>query len=357
MSVYSITVINTAPGCNDEVEQSLTVNSCSAYEIKLVPGSQALGPFNVFVDSTIYFSATTRATMISGVTVTLDCPNPTPSITPSHTPTPSITATNTPTPTITPTNTATITVTPSQTPTVSLTKSPTPTPTITSTVTQTNTSTPTNTPTLSLTPSVTTTNTRTPTPTPTETKPPLAAYLFIEPTSGSTNIGTWQVGQGVYFYGFTNASQPSLAQLYFEADMSSYVSFPGWSSGQFPQVLSANVPQVSGGVDSFGQPIVQYNFVTTQVPSSVCSGEAWYTWLIPTSLTNNGSQNQIRLSLAGPGDGVPVNMNSTIYQNTFTYAGGVIPAATYKVYTTYPDPTFQQTNPGNIYFRGNSVVP
>ena len=357
MSVYSITVINTAPGCNDEVEQSLTVNSCSAYEIKLVPGSQALGPFNVFVDSTIYFSATTRATMISGVTVTLDCPNPTPSITPSHTPTPSITPSNTPTPSITATKTPTPTITPTNTATVTVTSSRTPTPTITPTVTRTPTSTPTNTPTLSLTPSATATNTPTPTQTPTPTRPALGAYLFIEPTSGSTAIGTWQVGQGVYFYGFTNASQPSLAQLYFEADMSSYVSFPGWSSGQFPQVIKASVPQVSGGVDSFGQPIVQYNFVTTQVSSSVCSGEAWYTWLIPTSLTNNGSQNQIRLSLAGPGDGVPVNMNSTIYQNTFTYAGGVIPAATYKVYTTYPDPTFQQTNPGNIYFRGNSVVP
>jgi hypothetical protein len=181
--------------------------------------------------------------------------------------------------------------------------------------------------------------------------------LFIEPTSGSTAIGTWQTNQGVYFYGFTNASQPSLAQLYFQSDMLSYVSFSGWSSGEFPQILNASVPQTSGGVDSFGQPIVQYNFVTTQVPSSVCSGEAWYTWLIPTSLTNNGSQNQIRLSLAGPGDGVPINMSSTIYQNTFTYTGGTIPAATYKVYTTYPDPTFQQTNPGNIYFRGNSVVP
>jgi hypothetical protein len=378
MSVYSITVINTAPGCDDEVEQNLTVNSCSAYTIKLVPGSQALGPFDVFVDNVIYFSAVTRTTILTGVTVTLDCHPPTPSVTPSHTPTPSITATNTPTPTITatntstptstPTNTATATITPSQTPTVSMTASITPSPTITPTVTPTNSLTPSNTPTLSLTPSVTATNTVTPTttpnttptttPTPSPTQPALGAYLFIEPTSGATEIGTWQLSQGVNFFGFTNSSQPSsLSQAYFEAEMVSYLSFPGWSSGQFPQVINATVPQTTGGVDSFGQPIVQYNFVTTEVPSSVCSGEAWYTWLIPTSLTNNGSQNQIRLSLSGPGDGFPVTMNSTIYQYSFTYTGGVIPAGTYKVYTTFPDPTFQQTNPGNIYFRGNSIVP
>jgi len=282
---------------------------------------------------------------------------PTPSITPSNTPTPSITASITPTPTITATNTQTPTTTPTNTPTQTTTQTNTPTPSIT----------PSNTPTVSLTASVTPTNTKTPTPTPSitptltltpsQTTPALGAYLFIEPTSGATAIGTWQTNQGVYFYGFTNASQPSLAQQYFEADMEAYVSFTGWSSGQFPTVVRATVPQSSGGVDSFGQPIVEYNFVTTQVTDSICSGEAWYTWLIPTSLTNNGVQNQIAISLAGPGDGVAVNMNSTIYQNTFTYTGGTIPAATYKVYTTYPDPTFQQTNTGNIYFRGNSVVP
>ena len=183
----------------------------------------------------------------------------------------------------------------------------------------------------------------------------MGAYLFIEPTSGSTAIGQWQTSQGVYFFGFTNASQPSLAQQYFQADMEAYVSFTGWTSGTFPTILNAQVPQVSGGLDSFGQSKVAYNFVTTQVTPSICSGEAWYTWLIPTSLTDNKVQNQIALSTAGPGDGFAVNMNSTIYQNTFTCTGGTIPAATYKVYTTYPDPTFQLTNSGNIYFRGNSV--
>lgn len=293
-------------------------------------------------------------------------PTPTPSVTASNTPTPSITPTHTATPSVTPTNTPTVSLTSSVTPTPTLTPTQTKTPTMTPTNTSTPTRTPTNTPTISVTPSVTATNTATPTRTPTltptltltpsPTPPALGAYLFIEPTSGSTAIGTWQTSQGVYFFGFTNASQPSLAQQYFQADMEAYVSFTGWSSSVFPTVIRAEVPQVSGGVDSFGQPIDAYNFVTTLTTSSICSGEAWYTWLIPTSLTNNQVQNQITLSIAGPGDGVAVNTNSTIYQNTFVYTGGTIPAATYKVYTTYPDPTFQLTNAGNIYFKGNSVV-
>jgi hypothetical protein len=197
----------------------------------------------------------------------------------------------------------------------------------------------------------------TPTNTPSATQLPLGAYLFIEPTSGASAIGQWQQSQGVYFYGFTNMSQPSQAYQYFQDDIDAYVSFSGWSSGVFPTVIRASVPQTSGGNDSYGQPIYAYNFVTTQVNSSVCPTEAWYTWFIPTSLTNNGVQSQITLSLAGPGDGFAVTMNSTIYSNTYVSTGGTLPAATYKVYTTFPDSQFQITNVSNIYFRGNTVVP
>jgi hypothetical protein len=294
----------------------------------------------------------------------------TPSVTPTNTQTPSVTPTNTQTPSITPTNTQTPSITPTNTPTTSITASETPTPTVTPTTTQTPSVTPSQTPTISLTPTntITPTNTPTvtpsttppnptPTPTPTQTQLPLGAYLFIEPTSGATAIGQWQTSQGVYFYGFTNMSQPSSAFQYFQDDIEAYVSFSGWSSGTFPTIIRATVPQTSGGDDSFGQPIYAYNFVTTQVNSSVCSGEAWYTWFIPTSLTNNGVQNQIGLSLAGPGDTVAITMNSTIYANTYTSTGGTLPPATYRVYTTFPDPEFQITNIGNIYFRGNTVVP
>ena len=94
-----------------------------------------------------------------------------------------------PTPTNTPTNTSTPNApTPTNTPTMTLTPTPTNTPTNTSTPnaptpTQTNTSTSTQTP----------TPTKTPTPTPT---PVYFAYLFIEPVSGSTNIGEWMYNSG-----------------------------------------------------------------------------------------------------------------------------------------------------------------
>ena len=73
------------------------------------------------------------------------------------------------------------------------------------------------TPTLSLGSSPTPTPTTTNTPTPTPTTSPFVeqfAYLFIEPITGSTNIGEWMYNNGSNFFGFTNYSHPSPLQVY-----------------------------------------------------------------------------------------------------------------------------------------------
>jgi hypothetical protein len=173
--------------------------------------------------------------------------------------------------------------------------------------------------------------------------------------SGATNLGNYMTNEGVYFFGFSNGIAPSNAQLYFQADMETYVSYSGWSSGEFPAIISAEVPQTSGGVDSEGFTKVAFNFVTTKVLSSVYSGQAWYTWFIPVSLTNNNFQTQIALD-DGYGSTV-VNTNSSIYDTTYVSTGGTLPAGTYRVYTTFPDSQFQITNVGSIYFRGETVAP
>ena len=71
MSTYSILVTNNAPGCATEIEQQLTVTGCTSYIVRLASNSNALGPFNVYVDSVIYYSAQTRTEMFNGVVVTL----------------------------------------------------------------------------------------------------------------------------------------------------------------------------------------------------------------------------------------------------------------------------------------------
>lgn len=126
MTTYSILVTNIAPGCNNQIEQQVSVTECTTYIIRLTANSNALGPFNVYVDNDIYFSAVTRNDMLDGVVVNIQCATPTPTQTPTNTPTPSITPTNTVTPSITPTNT----LTPTNTPTPTHTPTPSSTPTI-----------------------------------------------------------------------------------------------------------------------------------------------------------------------------------------------------------------------------------
>ena len=71
MATYTITVTNNADGCNNEIEQQLTVTSCSTYIVRLTTNSNALGPFNVYLDSSIYYSAQTSTQMLNGVVITI----------------------------------------------------------------------------------------------------------------------------------------------------------------------------------------------------------------------------------------------------------------------------------------------
>lgn len=266
-----------------------------------------------------------------------DCPNcipPTPTPTPSNTVTPSITPTNTVTPSITPSLTATNTQTPTLTPSSTIYTSPFPT------------TTPTNSPTITQTPSPSAPTT-------------FRAYLFIEPYTGSTNIGQWMYDAGLNFFGFTNAFQPTQNQNTFNLELNRYVDFTGWTNGSFPAIVQQVIPQTSGGLDSFDNPIVAYNFLTTEVPSGSVQIDSWYTWIIPTALTNGLKQNIIEFNAYGnSSDMIPALMESTIYNYTFTYSGSTIPQTTYRVYTTYPDSLFELNNTyQSIYFRGNSLIP
>ena len=317
--IYDIIVVNTDPTCVNSVTQQYTATGCpQTVLVKIDVGSPALGPFDVYTGTTgttAIYSAQTRVQMIAGVAVVLVDPS-----FPCITPTPS------PTPTVTPS---------SQTPT------PTPTP--------------------SITPSETATPTPTVTPTITPSSTPLVetAYLFIEPQSGSTNIGQYMFNNGYNFYGFTNSSGPTTSNpTQFNNDMNGYVSFTGWTGGVFPTVRTQMVPQVNGGVDAYGNSIVAYNFTTHEVPINTVSNQAWYTWIIPTGATNNLIQYQIDVnSFGNPNSMTTLIMDSTIYTKTFNYTGSTIPTGVYRVYTTFADLSFYLDNGGNtIYFRGNSVI-
>jgi hypothetical protein len=391
MSTYLITVTNEAPGCGTEIEQQLTITGCTSYIVRLASNSNALGPFNVYVDNVLYYSAQTRTQMLNGVVITLECVTPTPSATPTltptptqtdpmtgATPTPTITTTNTGTPTPTPTLSQTPTGTPGETPTptttptltqtptttTTLTASPTTTPTLTQTPTTTTTltasptttpsQTPTNTPTLTqtptntitqtVTPSETPTNTPTLTQTPTPSNLPFSAYIFAEPqdfNDGVTledymtvqNSATWG---GFQFYGTPGSTD-------YSSNLDLYAHFSGWTSnsGNYltaPQSLAGPIRQASGaGTDSFGCPQNQYTFGTIEVTTSQVNVNIQYFYSIWVPLAGVGGTMTNMTVDIGSGaactsniinDGLPDSIAST---NVIVTSGAAIPAGAYRV--------------------------
>jgi len=342
MATHNITVTNNAVGCNNEIEQQLTVTGCSTYIVRLTTNSNALGPFNVYLDSSIYYSAQTRTQMLNGVVITIECGTPTPTPTPSITPTnvtQTPTPTNTPTPTETPTNTPTPSITPTITPTPGLSPSATPTNTPTPTETPTNTPTPTLTPTLSPTPTLTPTNT------PTPSSAAFSAYLFPEPQDSTSlnDLGTYMFNAGATsFFGWGNTGTP--AGPNYAADMAIYAQFSGWTGavGNFiTNVSSLNGPirQSSGsGVDSYGCAQNQYTFGSIQTDVSLVNPAIQYTYTVWIPLAGvGGSMNNMTVdvgfgsacSTSVINDGVPDATNAAV--NVVVPGGCAIPAGTYRI--------------------------
>lgn len=332
MSTYSILVTNNAPGCGTEIEQQVSVSGCTTYIVRLSQNSNALGPFNVYVDSVLYYSAQTRTDMFNGVVVSLGCTTPTP------TPTPTITPTNQ-TPTPTPTNTGTPTQTPTQTPT----GTGTPTPTPTNTETPTNTPTQTPTPTNTVTPGLSPTPTSTPTPTPSSGG--FMGYLFPEPQDSTSlnDLGQFMFDQGATaFFGWGNSGTPAGGS--YASDMAIYAKYSGWtgSVGNFitnVASLSGSIRQASGaGTDNYGCPQNQYTFGSIQVVPGQVNTSIQYTYTVWIPLAGvGGTFNNMTVdvgfgsacSTSVINDGVPDAGNAAV--DVVVSPGCAIPAGTYRI--------------------------
>ena len=334
MSLYSIIVVNTAPGCDTEIEQQFSVSACTSYIVKLTSNSNAIGPFNVYIDttgSTPIYSAQTRAEMIGGVVVSLECtPTPTPS---SATPTP----------------TPTVTATPTCTPT---TATPTPTPTVTAT------------------PGMTPTSTSTPTPTPTLTPTPSGAvylaYLFPEPLDATSqnDLGQYLFDSVASWFGFGNSGGVPNISTY-DTDMDLYVHYSGWtgSSGNFitpVTSMSSSIRQSSGtGVDSFGCTQSQYTFGTILLLPSMVDVNTQYNYTIWIPLVGvGGTMNNMTVDVGNSVCGSAIYDNAIpeptlASTNVVVSSGAAIPAGIYRVLWNF---TLPSTTPLNysLYFKGDT---
>ena len=350
MSIYSITVINTAPGCDNEIIQELSVTSCSSYIVRLIPNSTALGPFDVYVDNVIYYSGVTSSEMLLGVVIVLQCPTPTP----------------TPTITTTPTNTASPGLSPSATPT----NTATPTNSATPTVTPTNTATP------GLSPSSTPTNTATPTNTPTPTSPVLDVLIFMESSDDvlftgpdNTDLGSYMVNNGaINWFGYQMSGIPSFSNPSTSAQtMSDYILWMDWpgfvyGTANVPPVITQMVPQSGGGTDSFGNTIEAYKFLTTEVLENTTTGNVYYIVMGPLSKTNNQVYQTIGINYNDSPNALLNTFTENIVRNTnIIYSGVNWGNTTYRIYTQSAGNGFNVGISGvddnsNNFFRGGLLL-
>jgi hypothetical protein len=334
MTTYTITVTNNAVGCNNEIEQQISVSGCSTYIVRLTSNSNALGPFNVYLDSTIYYSAQTRTQMLNGAVVTIECGTPTP------TPTPSITPTNQ-TPTVTPTNTAT--------PGLS----------------------PTNTVTPTVTPTKTTTPTVTPTVTPTPSSAVFMAYIFAEPQDSPDDdtLLTYASANGaVNWYSYYSVfSPPNNSGGNYSNDLNVYAHQPSFVSGGgnfvTPVTFSAPIAQTQGqSINGFTQNI--YTYGSIQVSSTVVNPSIQYFYSIWVPLAGVGGSISDMTNDVGtsPGAqdiyasvGTVVGLTSL---NVTVTSGAAIPAGTYRVLWVSPQYTLPGGTPltGSLYFRGETKI-
>ena len=183
------------------------------------------------------------------------------------------------------------------------------------------------------------------------------AYLLIEMDADAANIGTYMFNQGASWYGFSNSSTPTS-----DADLADYVDYFNINAGtgNVPAIKSSNIPQASGGNDSFGNAIEIYKFETTEIRSGTVNGNAWYTWLIPDDSIGGTSSGNKQLEIeVSFGQGAN-NLSAKVMEVSYTGFTVVNPTGflngTYRIYTTYPSQEFRLDNTSTaIYFKGGLV--
>ena len=207
------------------------------------------------------------------------------------------------------------------------------------------------------------------TPTPSVTQSGLQAILFMESTDDavfggnpSTDIGDYMLANGSgNWYGFWVSGVAGINA----ADLEVYMNWPGFITGttNVPPAIKITIPQTSGGVDSYGNAIEAYKFLTTQVNANSTTGNVWYSVFAPPTKTNNKTYSSVGINYANaPATLVNTSTEPTVYVYNINYAGINWSPATYKVYTQsgsgngFNNGSDGVTDTTNNYFRGGTLI-
>lgn len=148
-------------------------------------------------------------------------------------------------------------------------------------------------------------------------------------------------------------------------DASVYLDWPGWQTGTENNLLgyiSAPVPQVSGGVDFYGNHKNAYLFETMQVPPQTERGNTFFSFWIPLELMADGDELMTTVGTSYNGSANcfwSTNVSSSFSAVDVVYTGENWPQTTYRVFAA---PLNSGLNLGSAtewnndfyYFKGGS---
>jgi len=165
------------------------------------------------------------------------------------------------------------------------------------------------------------------------------------------------------WFGFQTSGIPN-----FPTDVNDFLlwlDWPGFVTGTTNNTngtLSAVIPQTSGGLDSYGNVIDAFNFVTTEIPVNTVTGQAWYVVLAPLVLTNNQVYNTIGISYNdSPQSLGNYNTESSVRGTNINYVGSNWFNSIYRVYTSSQNNGFTNGSQGvldttNNFFKGSTLI-
>jgi hypothetical protein len=190
---------------------------------------------------------------------------------------------------------------------------------------------------------------------------PLRAYIFVEPMSKhvmiKNHLKTLPFTGRLPFVGFHGVNAGA-----WKDNLPNYINMTHWIDGRLPQIMQVDIPQTSGGIDTFGNPVQAFNFKTVKITKNTVNDKfSWIIVLIPTNAMSNDTKRQRRIRIDEKVGNI--TKSSTVFTTdnvmsgtVINYNGNRIPAGQYRVYSTYPSSgmrlNLNSTN--DVYIRGFS---
>ena len=190
---------------------------------------------------------------------------------------------------------------------------------------------------------------------------PLRAYIFVEPMSKhvmiKNHLKTLPFTGRLPFVGFHGVNAGA-----WKDNLPNYINMTHWIDGRLPQIMQVDIPQTSGGIDTFGNPVQAFNFKTVKITKNTVNDKfSWIIVLIPINAMSNDTKRQRRIRIDEKVGNI--TRSSTVFTTdnvmsgtAINYNGNRIPAGQYRVYSTYPSSgmrlNLNSTN--DVYIRGFS---